>query len=73
MVLTVLDLVPTSDAYAQQIGNDLKMYARDCRRGEAAWAYVDLLMLRHDMNQLGLFVGDLAMRQILQSEKGSCK
>jgi hypothetical protein len=38
-------------------------------QGKDDWAYVDALSVRHELNQNGLFSGDIAMRMMLQNQK----
>lgn len=73
VALAILDLALNSDAYAQGIVGHMKMFSQDCQRGKDDWAYVDLLMMRHDLNQLALFSGDVAMRGMLKKMDKNCK
>lgn len=57
-VLGLLDLVLNSDAYAEQIKQDAKMFKEDHCAGKDDWVYVDALSLRQDLNARALFSGD---------------
>ena len=49
-------------ASAQAMGGYLQDYYCDKTQGKDDWAYVDALMVRQELNQHGLFAGDIAMR-----------
>jgi hypothetical protein len=53
-------------ASAQAMGGYLQDYACDKMQGKDDWAYVDALMVRQELNQHGLFAGDVAMRGMLR-------
>ena len=54
---TVVDL----DATFSQIRvvDDVRTFAEDCQAGNDDWAYVDLLVMRQDLNHKGQFAGDV--------------
>ena len=53
-------------ASAAEIFGDVQMFYQDCQAGKYDWAYVDLLVMRHDLNQHALFSGDVAMHGMLK-------
>jgi hypothetical protein len=48
------------------------MYAEDCARGDTDWAYVDLLMIRQEMNAQAPFAGDAAIGLGVQHLNSKC-
>jgi hypothetical protein len=53
-------------ASAKNIANYVQDYGCDKMQGNDDWAYVDALMVRQELNQHGLFAGDIAMRMMLR-------
>lgn len=56
-------------ATAQQIAFDLIDYVHECENGNDDWAYVDLLDMRQQLNSQAMFLGDAALRTLLQKKK----
>ena len=54
----------TASADAQSIGCHMRDFVRDVQAGQDAWAYVDALTVRHELNAHGAFAGDVAMRSM---------
>ncbi len=46
----------------------MRNFADDKMKGEDDWAYVDALSVRHELNQHGMFAGDIAMRSMYKWE-----
>jgi hypothetical protein len=67
--LGALGVLASSSASADIIACSMKDYAQDTMQGKDDWAYVDALSVRHELNQNGLFSGDIAMRIMLQNQK----
>jgi RHS repeat-associated protein len=58
-------LAPLSaQASAENVASGVRDFACDRMNGEDDWAYVDALSVRHELNQHGLFAGDIAMRSM---------
>jgi RHS repeat-associated protein len=55
-----------AQASGQIIGDNLVNFACDKARSADDWALVDALSVRHELNQNGLFAGDIAMRSMYQ-------
>jgi RHS repeat-associated protein len=62
--LGLIGLALNASASADSIACNLKMFAQDRMNGQDDWAYVDALTVRHELNQMGLFSGDIAMRMM---------
>jgi hypothetical protein len=62
-------LCGTDPLTASSIACDLKNFAEDRLNGADDWAYVDALSVRHELNQQGLFSGDIAMSMMMKSWK----
>jgi hypothetical protein len=62
-------LAVNSDAYAQQLGQDAKMFKDDFCAGNDDWAYVDALSLRQDLNSHAFGAGDVAMAGLMRLMK----
>jgi RHS repeat-associated protein len=70
-IIGLIGIFASSDSTANAIEADAIMYAVDSQSGTpdgSAWAYVDLLAMRSNMNQLAPFAGDVAMAEILATE-----
>jgi RHS repeat-associated protein len=62
--LGILAGLATVSASAQTIACDLKWFAQDSADGNDAWALVDALDMRQELNARAPFAGDIAMRRI---------
>lgn len=60
--LGILGSLASISASAETIACNLKNFVEDRKQKKDDWAYVDALTVRHELNQHGLFAGDIAMR-----------
>ena len=63
-VLGLVASLATVSADAQTIGCQMRAFVDDTRSGQDAWAYVDALSIRQELNARGAFAGDVAMRSM---------